>query len=102
MARSEMDLIMKMYGSARDIDTEGTWTLCERELIDKVFTSVPVLTDAFTPEGLRKVLGLTKMYAKDLKERGLCPKCEGEHKNLCLPSTDFCEICCFKVALGIA
>ena len=62
----------------------------------------PVLTDAFTPEGLRKVLGLVKMYAKDLRERGLCPKCEGEHKNLRFPSADFCEICCFKVALGIA
>ena len=62
----------------------------------------PVLTDAFTPEGLRKVLGLAKMYAKDLRERGLCPKCEGEHKNLRFPSADFCEICCFKVALGIA
>ena len=54
-----MDLIMKMYGSARDIDTEGTFTLCERELIDKVFTSAPVLTETLTPEGLRKVLGLT-------------------------------------------
>ena len=39
MAMSEMDIIMQMYGSARDIDTEGAWTLCERELIDKVFIS---------------------------------------------------------------
>ena len=30
----------------------------------------PVLTDAFTPEGLRKVLGLAKMYAKDLRSKG--------------------------------
>ena len=62
----------------------------------------PVLRDAFTPEGLRKVLTVAKMYAKDLKERGLCPKCQGEDKNLRFPSADFCEICCFKVALGIA
>ena len=62
----------------------------------------PVLTDEFTPEGLRKVLVLAKMYAKDLRERGLCPKCEVEHKNLRFPSAEFCEICCFKVALGLA
>ena len=65
---------MKMYGSVRDIDMEGTWTLCEKELIDKVFTSAPVLTDAFTPEGLREVLGLTKMYAKDMQEPGALSK----------------------------
>ena len=62
----------------------------------------PVLTDEFTPEGLRKVLVLAKMYAKDLKERGLCPKCEAEQKNLRYPAADFCEICCFRVALGLA
>ena len=100
------DFTLELSRSERE-SQNGSW----RQMLEARFRRqaqpsgqgiAPVLTDAFTPEGLRKVLGLAKMYAKDLRERGLCPKCEGEHKNLRFPSADFCEICCFKVALGIA
>ena len=61
----------------------------------------PLIRGDFAPDGLREVLARTKAYTKDLRERGVCPKCPGDNKNLRCPSADFCEICCFKEALGL-
>ena len=61
----------------------------------------PLIQGTFAPDGLREALTRTRRYADDLRARGPCPKCPDDAKNLRSPSADFCEICCFKVALGV-
>ena len=76
--------------------------VCETFYTKRALLQVPPLIRGdFAPDGLREVLARTKAYTKDLRERGVCPKCPGDNKNLRCPSADFCEICCFKEALGL-
>ena len=53
-----------------------------------------------TPDGLRELIAWVKAVAKDLKERGVCPKCPGQ-ATIRLPTADYCARCSLKLALGL-
>ena len=53
---------------------------------------------AKTPEGLRQMIAWVKAAAKDLKVRGLCPKCNAA---LRIPTADYCAKCCLGASVDL-
>ena len=53
-----------------------------------------------TPEGLRDLIGTVRKMAKDLRARGVCPRCpDPASAFLRVPTADFCPPCCLAAAI---
>ena len=79
----------------------GGDTLC----LEAAFRTIDVLgmliearDFAKTPEGLRQMIAWVKAAAKDLKVRGLCPKCNAA---LRIPTADYCAKCCLGASVDL-
>ena len=57
-------------------------------------------TKPATPEGLRDLIVDVRKMAKDLRARGVCPRCSDPATAfLRLPAADFCPRCCLAAAI---